>query len=197
MYELTTPQARVLLTVVEQQCATLQEITQELGGHPNAFRRHLDLLEEHGLIAVSHEAKESSGRPAKVFSATDEGRKVAAQKYASQSHLGFLAQLVKHVAKDTDPRATSYGIGQDWGLEYEGKNAYEILEEQGFAPLKVNGGYELLACPLLKLAQKNPDVVCAIHQGLIDSATGKKSTLKPFVGRGCLVLIEEDDKDAN
>lgn len=70
----------------------------------------------------------------------------------------------------------------------------ELLRRLGFSPTTDDGGIVLRTCPLLELARKNPEVVCAIHAGLIDGAherlgrVGAAADLRPFAEPGACRL---------
>ncbi len=46
----------------------------------------------------------------------------------------------------------------------------ELLDAQGFAPERVEEGIRMARCPFHELAETSPQVVCAVHKGLIDGA---------------------------
>ena len=43
------------------------------------------------------------------------------------------------------------------------------MEDQGFDPADEGDHIALRRCPLLEAAQQHPEVVCAVHRGLVDA----------------------------
>ncbi|MDO5048845.1 MAG: helix-turn-helix transcriptional regulator [Actinomycetaceae bacterium] len=175
---------------------SIADLAEHLGGHPNASRRHLAHLESSGLITITTLKDNASGRPAKLYTVTDDGRRICASNTSEDAPITVLAHLAKHVAKEDDAEAVAYEIGKQWGeseREQVLKNPQQALTRQGFAPVPTQneGEYDLLACPLLKVAKQTPQVICSMHRGYIDGAIPEAHTrLEPFATpRGCRVFI--------
>ena len=63
-----------------------------------------------------------------------------------------------------------------------------ILTGQGFTPMATPDGIALRTCPMLASARRHPQVVCGIHQGLIDAIAPEPRQLVPFAAVGaCLI----------
>jgi predicted ArsR family transcriptional regulator len=48
-----------------------------------------------------------------------------------------------------------------------------LLDQQGFAPEAAEGEIQMRRCPFHELAETHPEVVCAVHRGLISGALGE------------------------
>jgi predicted ArsR family transcriptional regulator len=49
----------------------------------------------------------------------------------------------------------------------------ELLDAQGFAPASSGTEIRMRRCPFHELAETHPEVVCAVHRGLISGALGE------------------------
>jgi len=93
---------RIFNAIMAQGTATAARLASQLGITPAAVRRHLEALEDDGLIAVQPPRRHQAvgrGRPAKLFQITDVGRDRFHQAYgelASQA----IAQLLATVGPD-------------------------------------------------------------------------------------------------
>ena len=66
------------------------------------------------------------------------------------------------------------------------------LAGQGFTPQQQPDGIHLLTCPMLAEARDAPEVVCSLHQGMLDALSEVPLRLVPFAGPGyCLVSPAE------
>lgn len=194
---LTPAQFRVLAAVEELgPHVSIASLAEHFGGHPNAARRHLTLLQKTGLLTANTVNSHTSGRPAKLYTITDNGRKVHASHRTEQARLDALCRLAGHIADGKDAAAVSYDIGKNWGLSEQAEfedNPMKTLTRQGFAPAPTptEGEFDLLACPLLAAARQNPDVICSMHRGFLDGAlVTTRAHLTPFATpRGCRVAF--------
>lgn len=199
---LTDAQLRVL-TVINLQGpdVSIAQLADHHGGHPNASRRHLAYLEKSGLITTTTQKEATSGRPAKLYSITDAGRRVCATNETEQVRVDAITRLAAHIAQTDNAATTSYEIGKKWGESERAKvdnNPEEALTRQGFAPsrTKNEGEFDLLACPLIDAARESPEVICNMHLGYLEGAIPTAhSTLTPFASpRGCRVTIRRDNQ---
>lgn len=152
----------------------LTEVCELVGLSPNAVRRHLARLADDGLVEVDHEAPQGPGRPAALYTAAaepDDGE-------AFRTLAGLLGRALNALG---DSRATG-AAGRDWARrvveqrERDGldrpKDAldvvYDLFAEGGFGPRLVDAEViELHRCPFITLAVEQPEVVCAVHLGLV------------------------------
>ena len=91
---------RVLGAIMAQDATTATELAGLLGLTSAAVRRHLETLEDEGLIAARHRhARDAArGRPAKVFAISDKGRDQFQQGYGE-----LAAQAIAQLIATTGP----------------------------------------------------------------------------------------------
>jgi predicted ArsR family transcriptional regulator len=161
--------------------------------HANTIREHLNALVD-GRLAVRMRAPgQSRGRPAWLYSTTPEvGSEPGVREYA-----GLASALAAHIARTSrHPHADAIEAGRGWGRALMRRPAVAagdgpasgvamapsavaarrqvvtLLAELGFAPshdARV-GVVKLRRCPLLEAAHQHPEVVCAVHLGLVRGA---------------------------
>ena len=169
-------------------------IAERVGLHANTVRSHLDQLVEAELVDSQVQVRTSPGRPRLLFSAvtpptgaTEESYKLLAEILADGIHDG-----------EADPGSLAAEAGRRWGHEIELRGdagtspldsaravdrVVALLGDVGFAPTigEASGRgsseapdtatvVELHACPFYDVARAHPDVVCAVHLGLIEGA---------------------------
>lgn len=166
----------------------LAELALKIGGHPNATRAHLDALVESGLAEAEPLPRSGPGRPALGWTLTDEGRRAVAGDPTVTAHAELVKVMTAHLAKSPDAEQLAREIGESWGLERVGRPSraalLDVLTDLGFAPEEVEDGIRLNACPILDAAHEHPEVVCAIHAGLVAGASGSDHLkLVPFAER--------------
>ncbi len=174
---------------------TITELSAELGGHPNTVRNQLDHLVTTGFAAVQTVPPGRRGRPSRRYTATLAGRQVVDQDDPIAADQQALIEAVSdQLATGPDPRAAAVALGKGWGerLADHGQPAehavMQVLARQGFTPTATPEGILLQTCPLLDAARRRPEVVCGIHQGMLEAAAGRPVALLPFASPdGCLV----------
>ena len=154
--------------------------------HPNTVRWHLGLLSDAGLVRALPEHRRGRGRPSVVYRLTSEGEAHDRDEYRL-----LATMLTGIVAGERDGEARSYEAGVRWGRHlHEAEpdaDVVELLDRQGFAAEGRDGRIEMRRCPFYALAEGSPQVVCTLHQGIIDgalAASGSGSSverLDPFV----------------
>ncbi|MGC3994841.1 MAG: hypothetical protein QM779_12125 [Propionicimonas sp.] len=182
---------RVLRALVQHGPATLTELVAELGGHPNTTRMQLENLLADGFVTEHTLPPSGRGRPARGWVATVAGRQVALEDPDRGAEGALVEAIADHLAADPDPVAAAHSVGRSWGdrlVDGSGRGLYDILAGQGFAPEETPDGLALRTCPLLASALRHPDVVCGIHQGLVDAVSPEPRRLEPFAVPGaCLI----------
>lgn len=182
---------RVLRALVAAGPATLGELTAALGGHPNTTRAQVARLVADGLADAVVRPASGRGRPARGYAATVAGRQVALEDPDRDEQGALIGAIAEHLAAGPDPVAAAHSVGRSWGRRLaaaEGVALVPILAAQGFTPEETPDGIALLTCPLLASARQRPDVVCGIHQGLIDAVSPHPRRLVPFAVPGaCLI----------
>lgn len=183
---LTTPQQRVLdVVTAAPQPATLAELACRLGGHPNTTRQHLDALVALGLLGRETLPTTGRGRPAHGYRLASTGRQMIGGGNTPSAYGHLIEALLDHLAQTGLTAEQARSIGEAWraastaGAPSAGDDISALLAELGFDPEPDPAGEPLLrlrTCPVLEAAKRHPDIICALHQGLID-ATVSRSTL--------------------
>lgn len=172
---------------------TVAALAERLGGHPNATRAHLDGLVAKGLATAAPVRGTGRGRPALSYTLTEAGRRALTPDPTRVAYAELASAFASHLADtpDAEPRARS--IGRSWGATRVQSGSrpamLHLLSDLGFDPEPDADAIRLRSCPLLDAATAHPEVVCAIHAGLIEGALGRTGVeLEPFAEPGaCLV----------
>lgn len=178
------------------------ELAQRLDLHVNTVRGHLTILERAGLARSRPEERDGPGRPRLRWTATGHASPAPVPRYRLLAEV-----LTTHLAATApDPAATATDAGHEWGRHLvEAPGPFQslstedgierlrvMLDEVGFAP-EVDPGTAarprvlLHECPFLEVAQQHPEVVCAMHLGLVRGALERLGVpvaardLRPFV----------------
>lgn len=168
---------------------TSAELTAELGGHPNTVRPHLERLVAGGFIEPGLLPAHGRGRPARGYRATIAGRQLAGQDAAALAGSALLGAVSEELRAGPEPSVAARRVGRSWGRRLgAGQGVVSALSRQGFTPEEQPDGLHLLSCPLLEEARAAPEVVCNLHQGMLDALSPEPLVLVPFAGPGyCLV----------
>jgi len=196
---------------------TVNDLQDVLGGHANAVRLQLDELVSRGFVTTTTQPAQGRGRPARTYAPTVAGRQVAGQEVPGDPAL--IDAVADYLSTTEDPGAAARALGRAWGVRLrEGERSREhetvdasggvldggvldLLARQGFTPVTDERGLRILTCPMLDAARLRPDVVCALHQGLLDAAAdrppgavaGEPLRLVPFGAEdACLVVSDPD-----
>lgn len=179
--------------------ASADEIAASLQLHPNTARFHLQRLVRDGLAEQSAEQRRTAGRPKVLFRARADG--------GGRSYL-VLAHMLAQTVIATGDAVQAERIGRAWGgqlLVNSGPvvapaqpaevaaRLEAVLDSVGFAPqITVSGtGVEvnLAHCPFLEVAREHPQLICGMHQALIQGVLDgldsglRVNRLLPFVTR--------------
>ncbi|MFT4296930.1 MAG: hypothetical protein QM582_16115 [Micropruina sp.] len=173
---------------------TIADLTGQLGGHPNSLRMHLEHLVSDGFAIEEPGPASGRGRPPRAYRATVAGRQVAGQDDGWDGGPALVAAVAEQLAGGHEPASAARELGRRWGrrLKHADADLVTTLAAQGFAPRVTEDGIELLTCPLLDTARQLPDVVCSIHQGLIDELSDQPLQLAPFARPGACVVRPAD-----
>lgn len=189
---------RLLREVEAHPEATTSQLVEATGLHENTVRGHLERLRADGHIRRERDRAPGRGRPAWRWRTVP-----PAQLGAYAGLAATLASALGEVS--AEPSVPARRAGQSWGRQLiaerqGGEDAgdtrgviIEIMREQGFAPDDGGDTVRLRACPLLAAASRNAQVVCAVHEGMIEgiaraSASDLQSTLVPFALDGACAL---------
>ncbi len=170
--------------------ATIATLTDELGGHPNSVRMHLEHLVNEGFAVEEAAPSSGRGRPPRAYRATIAGQQVAGQDDAWDGATALVAAIAEQLATASEPAEQARTLGVRWGrrLKHADADLLTTLAAQGFAPRVAEDGIELRTCPLLETARQVPEIVCGIHQGLIDELSPEPLRLAPFARPGACVV---------
>src|SRR5664280_1170512 len=179
----------------------VSEVAARLSLHPNTVRFHLDALVASGLVDSEAEESDLRGRPRMLYSANANSASAGRRNYR------LLAEILASsmAAQTSHPREVAINAGQEWG-RYLGEgpppftrvdvneatgHLVSAMEDIGFAPEAVTRGRHrqvlLHRCPFREVAQEHPEVVCAIHLGLMNGLLAELNAplevdqLDPFV----------------
>lgn len=196
--------------------ATVGELADELGGHPNTTRAHLGALVVDGLLDRVAVAGGTRGRPAHTYRLTERGRLVL--ESSSVTEPVFTDELVtamaEHLANTPDAEAHARAIGRLWAAQLShvqgaadpapadtapAERVVAMLRTAGFSPQpEPSGDVALRTCPVLASAQAHPGVVCTMHEEMLRAALAGDAraaedvevSLVPFARPGaCLVQL--------
>lgn len=169
---------------------SIAEIADRLGIHANTARFHLETLLDNGQVERTRAEPGTPGRPPQLF------RVVHGMDPMGPRHYRELAEvLASTLATDRDPSRQAAEAGRHWGhlqastvTRVAGSHwpvgdtgagrsvelLMGMLDELGFAPEEnidgARSAIRLRNCPFLELAVNNPEVVCAVHLGLMRGA---------------------------
>ena len=162
------------------------EIAETLGLHPNTVRPHLDRMREVGLLEVTTDARGEVGRPQHRYSLSPEAPSLGLEPPL----MPMLARMVLSMARrlgasPIDAAAVGEAEGAARAARYDqAPSALEALvadlDRLGFDPLvtaadgddadpdaPVTAVVAFANCPFADLARDHPDLVCALHRGLV------------------------------
>ena len=162
------------------------EIAETLGLHPNTVRPHLERMREVGLLDVTTDARGEVGRPQHRYSLSSEAPSLGLEPPL----MPMLARMVLSMARNLgaspiDAAAVGEAEGATRAAGYDqAPSALEALvadlDRLGFDPLvtaadgddtdpdaPVTAVIAFANCPFADLARDHPDLVCALHRGLV------------------------------
>ncbi|WP_162872959.1 helix-turn-helix transcriptional regulator [Austwickia chelonae] len=188
--------------------ATAARLAEHLGLHPNGIRRHLDALNEEGLVATTTIDTGRRGRPCLGYTLTAQGDAAlaGAQVLVSAAYLAMAGSFAHYVATSAEvPEREADLIGRHWGTTLARQASpsrgdtesrlIDLLDDLGFSPRRRGPReLELHTCPLLSTAQEYPEVLCRVHLGLVRGASaayggpGEGGDLRPFAEPGACLL---------
>jgi predicted ArsR family transcriptional regulator len=168
------------------------QLADELSLHANTVRWHLGLLTDGGLVEAVPERRHGRGRPSIVYRLTGEGIAHGRDEYRL-----LATMLTDLVAGHRDGEARAYEAGVRWGRHLQqaepDASLADLLDQEGFAAEQHGDRLEMRRCPFYALAESSPQVICTLHQGIVEGAleeAGSDQTverLDPFVEPGLCV----------
>lgn len=176
---LSRPRSQLLELLRDQsEPVTLSALTELTRSHANTVREHLDALIGLGLARRWAAPPHGRGRPAWLYQAT--GGAAAPTEYAGLA--AALAATIHRTSSDPVGDATEAGVTWGRSLAQERgaapatgaldarREVVALLADLGFGPSADADVVDvrLTRCPLLEAAHQYPDVVCAVHLGLVN-----------------------------
>jgi predicted ArsR family transcriptional regulator len=172
---------------------TAGDVAERTGLHFSTVRAHLDRLVDAGLLVKARASGGTPGRPAWRYRA-------AALEPAPAPYRTLAAALLEHLATTGGGIPAAVQAGQEWGRRLADtvdvpdpvEKAVAVLHQLGFEPRRqpaaAGDGVDvhLHSCPFLELVGRQPDVMCAMHAGMIRGvlraagATDGEAVLEPF-----------------
>jgi predicted ArsR family transcriptional regulator len=155
------------------------ELAGRVGLHPNTVRWHLEILADAGLVGSAPAPRRSPGRPRILYALEPEPA-----EHGTDEHRLLATVLTGALASADDGAARAEKAGEAWGRYLLAKGplarriddgaaveeVVELLDGQGFEPSVSAGEIHMARCPFHALAESQPEVVCAVHKGLITGA---------------------------
>lgn len=196
---LASPTRRRLLELLQSEptARDVHDLGTAVGLHPSTVRFHLETMRRAGLVVRQTHRHDGRGRPRTAYAA------VQSQHDRSQ-YEGLAALLAAGLADTADERsARAEQIGEQWAGQLMGVPTLEgaadeevavhvsgLFERLGFAPelrtSEAGRQIALHACPFRPVARDHPEVVCAVHLGLLRGTLARLGVstsprLAPFV----------------
>jgi len=170
------------------------EIAEAMGLHPNTVRPHLERMREAGLVEVRTGAPTGVGRPQHRYSLAAEAPAPAPEPPSYPMLAGMLVELAERTGVSGEAAAV---VGREQGRVDAATYAaapsclealVDRLDRLGFEPsvaADASGETAVIAfaqCPFRDLAEAHPDLVCALHRGLVEGFVAEMgdASLGPF-----------------
>lgn len=208
MAEAPTRAAGTVLELLESETEPtgVADLARSLGQHPNTVREHLDALVAAGLASRVARPADGRGRPAWLYSAVFN----ADLPPGSSEYAGLATALAMQLARTSpSPTQDAAHAGHAWGERLAAptspiprsataarRGVVDLLGRLGFEPTTDSRARSarLTRCPLLDAAKEQPEVVCAVHlgivRGMLDTwgAPSEGTELIPFAEPGACRL---------
>jgi len=155
------------------------EVAATLDLHPNTVRPHLERMREVGLLDVRPDTSGGVGRPQKLYELSAHSPSLGLEPPVYPMVARMLLDVVVDLGVDAEPAVEA---GRRQGRVLAHSPAAErgscvdatlcLLEDMGFDPASVtDDGVTTVAfghCPFAELAERNPEVVCSLHRGVLE-----------------------------
>ena len=156
------------------------ELGSRLGLHANTVRWHLGILADAGVVGSRPAARTTPGRPRILYRLEPEPT-----EHAADEHRLLATVLTGALAGVADRTDRAEEAGRQWGVHLMARDplartgdddavgeVVQLLDGQGFEPEARGREIHMHRCPFHALAESQPEVVCAVHQGLMSGALG-------------------------
>ncbi|MFP5416888.1 MAG: helix-turn-helix transcriptional regulator [Actinomycetes bacterium] len=177
----------------------LAALARRVGGHPNATRAHLNALVAGGLAVAAPLPGAGRGRPPLGWKLTGPGRRALAGDLPLAAYTELATAMASELARSASGAERARALGRAWGKSRAPlPSAYavtSILAELGFDPEVEGDVVRLRTCPILAAATAHPEIVCAIHAGMVEGASGRAGLrLVPFAEPGACRIQPADSR---
>lgn len=153
-------------------------LAHRLGLHANTVRWHLGILADAGIVGSRPAARTAPGRPRILYSLEPEPA-----EHAADEHRLLATVLTGALAGSVDGAERAEDAGRRWGRHLMARDplartndddavgeVVQLLDGQGFEPEARGREIHMHRCPFHALAESQPEVVCAVHRGLVSGA---------------------------
>ena len=169
-------------------------VAERLGVHVTTARFHLDRLADAGLARRRTGSEPRRGRPRILYTP-------AGPERDEESREQLIHVLASALAAEDTAGTESVAAGRRWADSFDplgeadpATGLVDVLDRLGFDPDPHEQQIRLRACPFRDAAREHPQVVCAVHRGLIEQLlepSGTRAQLVPFAEPDlCLVTLE-------
>ena len=154
------------------------ELAGRLGLHANTVRWHLGILADAGIVGSRPAPRATPGRPRILYSLEPEPA-----EHAADEHRLLATVLTGALAAEADGAERAEDAGRAWGRYLMARDplartnddeavgeVVQLLDGQGFEPEAQGREIHMHRCPFHALAESRPEVVCAVHKGLVSGA---------------------------
>lgn len=160
-------------------------VADRLGLHVTTARFHLDQLAAAGLAQRRVGVEKRRGRPRLLYAPAGRVRDEDAREQ-------LIHVLAAALALEDEAESDASRAGRRWAETFALPDPddpvpglVEVFERLGFEPETAadSDAIMLRACPFRDAAREHPEVVCAVHRGLIEQLAGAASDVRllPFV----------------
>jgi predicted ArsR family transcriptional regulator len=164
----------------------VEDLASTLDVHPNTVRHHLGALEDDGLVARDRRPTGRKGRPRAVYRITSLGQRSGPRNYELLARV-----LIERLASGGEgPAPLAREAGRSWAAAHAGDRVpqrnkaassllFDFLAQEGFEPVHGPRGdvdeLVLHNCPFGELADSHGDLVCSVHEGLLEGLAHRES----------------------
>jgi len=151
--------------------SSVAEVAEHFDLHPNTVRPHLEHLRDAGLVRLDATPQGGVGRPQHRYTAVDTEIDLHRAEEGHELLARMLAGLCCRVKVRT---AEAVAVGRELGREITvpGVDPVRMLDvtmtKLGFEPAVDGDCACFTRCPFRDLAESFPDLVCSLHQGLVE-----------------------------
>jgi predicted ArsR family transcriptional regulator len=197
---LASPSRRQVLDALRVSPTALDAgaVAAQLGLHLTTARFHLDQLAAAGLAHRRAGAEKRRGRPRMLYSPAGPVRD-------EDSREQLIRVLATALAGQDDHTAAAVRAGRRWAAgvvpaaESPVAGLVEVLDRLGFDPDLEGSQIRLRSCPFRDAAREHPEVICAVHRGLVEQLLDRavpQAQLLPFVEPELCVVALSRTADA-